>query len=71
MIHVVFGAGPLGLAVTGDLVARGQRVRVANRSGRAEVPADVEVVAADATDPAAARRVCEGAAVVYHCAKAP
>lgn len=39
-----------------------------NRSGKAAGVAGVEVVAADATDPAAARRVCEGAKVVYHCA---
>jgi nucleoside-diphosphate-sugar epimerase len=68
---VVFGAGPLGLAVTSALRRRGDVVRVATRSGQAPVPAGVEVVAADATDPAAARRACEGAAVVYHCAATP
>ena len=68
---VVFGAGPLGLAVTSALRGRGDVVRVATRSGHAPVPAGVEVVAADATDPAAARRACEGAAVVYHCAATP
>ena len=31
----------------------------------------MEVVAADVTDPAAARKVCEGAAVVFHCASGP
>jgi len=70
-LHVVFGTGPLGLAVMRALRRGGKRVRVVNRSGRAEAPSDVEVVAADATDRAAARRVCAGAAVVYHCAMAP
>lgn len=68
---VVFGAGPLGLAVTSALRRRGDAVRVATRGGQAPVPEGVEVVAADATDPAAARRACEGAAVVYHCAATP
>lgn len=53
------------------LVAGGQSVRVVSRSGRAEVPDGVEVVAADATDPAAARRACDGAAAVFHCANGP
>ena len=69
--NVVFGTGPLGLAVAGRLMSSGRRVRLVNRSGRADAPEGVEVVAADLTDPAAARRVCEGAAVVFHCASGP
>jgi nucleoside-diphosphate-sugar epimerase len=69
--NVVFGTGPLGLAVAGRLVSSGQRVRLVNRSGKADAPQEVEVVAADVTDPAAARKVCEGAAVVFHCASGP
>ena len=66
-MHVVFGTGPLGRAVMRELRVRGELVRMVNRSGRAEVPPDVEVVAADATERAAARRACAGAAGVYHC----
>jgi len=69
--NVVFGAGPLGLAVAGRLMSSGQRVRLVNRSGKADAPKGVEVVAADVTDPAAARSVCEGAAIVFHCASGP
>jgi nucleoside-diphosphate-sugar epimerase len=69
--HVVIGGGPLGLAVTRVLRRRGSIVRVVTRSGRAPVPEGVEVVAADATEPAGARRACQGAAVVYHCAATP
>jgi nucleoside-diphosphate-sugar epimerase len=69
--NVVFGTGPLGLAVARQLLAVGERVRLVNRSGKADSPPGVEVVAADATDPAAARRMCEGAAVVFHCASGP
>src|ERR1700737_2082422 len=69
--HVVFGTGPLGLAVAGRLMSSGQRVRLVNRSGKADPPQGAEVIAADVTDPAAARRVCEGAAIVFHCASGP
>jgi len=68
--NVVFGTGPLGLAVARRLVSSGQQVRLVNRSGNANIPHGAELAQADATDPEAARRVCEGAAVVYHCATA-
>jgi nucleoside-diphosphate-sugar epimerase len=66
--NVIFGAGPLGLAVAQRLVSLGKGVRLVNRSGKAQGPPGAEVFAADATDPAAARRSCEGARVVFHCA---
>jgi nucleoside-diphosphate-sugar epimerase len=58
----------LGLAVARHLAAAGMRVRLVNRSGHAPAPQGADVVAADATDVVASRKVCEGAAVVYHCA---
>ena len=71
-LHVVFGTGPLGRATVEALLERGLRVRWVSRSGRAaEVPPDVELRAADATDPAQARAATEGAAVVYNCTNAP
>lgn len=66
--NVIFGTGPLGLAVARRLVASGKGVRLVNRSGKALGPPGAEVFAADASDPAAARRACEGATVVFHCA---
>ncbi|MFE4414159.1 NAD-dependent epimerase/dehydratase family protein [Streptomyces sp. NPDC056821] len=54
-----------------QLLARGHRVRAVNRSGSAPVPAQVELVAADITDPQAMRSVSAGAAVLYNCAHAP
>lgn len=70
-LHVVLGAGPLGLAVVRHLARRTERVRLANRSGEAPVGGGVEVVAADLADPSEAERVSEGADVVYHCANPP
>ena len=69
--HVVIGAGPLGLAVVRELRRRGQPVRLVSRSGRAEAPSGAELIAADVSDPAQARRAFEGADVVYQCAAPP
>jgi nucleoside-diphosphate-sugar epimerase len=71
-LHVVLGAaGPLGLAVVRHLAAGGKRVRAAVRGRRADLPEGVEVVAADLAIAADTKRVCEGAAVVYHCVNPP
>lgn len=71
-LHVVFGAsGGAGGAVVRMLADQGKRVRAVSRSGGGPRPDGVEGFQADATDPAAARRACEGAAVVYHCVNVP
>jgi nucleoside-diphosphate-sugar epimerase len=70
-LHVVLGAGPLGLAVARHLAARGDRVRASVRSEPAELPEGVEVVNADLAVAADAKQACEGAAVVYHCVNPP
>lgn len=70
-LHVIFGTGPVGRAVMSELLARGRRVRMVNRSGRAELPAGVEIVAGDASDPGVTRAICQGAAVVYNCTNPP
>lgn len=70
-LHVVFGTGPLGRAVINELVARGRRVRAVNRRGAADLPASIEMAAADASDPAQARAASAGAAYIYNCLNAP
>src|SRR5271166_4031360 len=70
-LHVVFGTGPVGLAVMRELHGQGKRVRLVNRSGTAVAPAGVEVVQANAADPASTRQVCQDATVVYNCVNAP
>jgi len=66
-LHVVFGTGPVGRAVMRELLPRGVRVRMVNRSGRGSVPAGVELVGGDAADRSFAREASAGAAVVYQC----
>jgi Trk K+ transport system NAD-binding subunit len=54
-LHVVFGTGPVGLAVMDDLVRKNQHVRMVNRSSQADVAEGVEVVGGDAADSTFAR----------------
>jgi nucleoside-diphosphate-sugar epimerase len=70
-LHVVFGTGPVGLAVMDELVSKSKRVRMVNRSGRASVPHGVEVVGGDATDEVFAREASDGASVVYFALNPP
>ncbi|MGJ3237727.1 MAG: NAD-dependent epimerase/dehydratase family protein [Anaerolineae bacterium] len=69
-LHVIFGTGPLGQSVMRALHKRDVTVRMINRSGkRGEIPADVEVVSADAYDEAQVKTLTQGASVVYQCAQ--
>jgi nucleoside-diphosphate-sugar epimerase len=64
-IHVIFGTGAIGLATFDVLRSRGEAVRLVNRSGRAAVPRDVEIIGGDARDPVFATRAARGARVIY------
>lgn len=66
-VEVVFGAGPLGLAVAETVAARGRSVRLVTRSGRADISGRVQAVAADISDPDQASAAARGAATIYHC----
>ena len=70
-LHVVFGTGPVGLAVADELSRRGKRVRLVNRSGKAAAPEGAVVVGGDATDKAFAREASAGATVVYFALNPP
>ncbi|MFN8459115.1 MAG: NAD(P)H-binding protein [Anaerolineae bacterium] len=70
-LHLVFGSGPVGLAVIDALIARGKPVRLVTRSGKANVPTGVPVIKGDATDPTSTREVCKGASHVYNCTNPP
>lgn len=69
--HVVLGTGAIGLALVDELVDSGNSVRAVNRSGRADVPAGVEVRGGDLTDPTFAAAAVADAAVVYQCLNPP
>jgi nucleoside-diphosphate-sugar epimerase len=70
-LHVVFGFGQVGSALTAHLAGLGLPVRVVSRnrpSGRVD---GADWRAADATDPEAATEAAKGASVVYQCLNAP
>lgn len=65
-LHVVFGTGPVGLAVMDELLAQGKAVRMVNRRGRfAEIPEAVEVINGDATNLDFARHAAHDATHIY------
>ncbi|MEO7909937.1 MAG: NAD-dependent epimerase/dehydratase family protein [Roseiflexaceae bacterium] len=69
-LHVVFGTGPLGIWTMRELIERGKRVRLINRSGRKDgLPPGVEIAKGDAYDVASTTELTRGAAVVYQCAQ--
>lgn len=66
-LHVIFGTGPVGCWTARALRDLGLPVRAVNRSGHHPelLPADVEVVAADVSDPAQAIAAADGASAIY------
>jgi nucleoside-diphosphate-sugar epimerase len=70
-VHVVFGAGQVGRALSSHLTGLGLEVRVVSRSRPDSLESGVKWRAADASDPTAAVEAAEGASVVYQCLNAP
>ncbi len=70
-LHVIFGTGPLGMAVMRELATKGKSVRMVNTRGQADVPPGVEVVKGDSYSTDSTTELTRGAAVVYQCAMPP
>jgi len=71
-LHVIFGTGPVGLAVMDELLAKGKQVRVINRSGRkADIPQNVEVVTGDAMNAEFVKTASDGATHIYQALNPP
>jgi nucleoside-diphosphate-sugar epimerase len=68
MLHVIVGAGPVGVATANLLADRSAQVRVITRRGTGPERPEVERVAADATDSARLSELTKGAAALYNCA---
>ncbi len=69
-LHVIFGNGAIGRAITNELICRNKQVRVVNRTGNMlNPPAGIELVAADLYHPDEVRSVTKDAVVVYQCAQ--
>lgn len=70
-LNIVFGTGPLGYAVAEELLARGQSVKLVNRSGVGDIPQGATLSRADATNSERTREVCKNVKTVFHCAMPP
>lgn len=72
-LHVIFGTGPVGMAVMDELVRQGTRVRMVNRSGKTAepLPAGVELLSGNVAEPAFAVKAAAGAAVIYNALNPP
>jgi nucleoside-diphosphate-sugar epimerase len=70
-LHVVFGAGQVGRALSARLGELGLGVRVVSRHRPAALADAADWRPADASDPEAAVDAAQGAAVVYQCLNAP
>jgi nucleoside-diphosphate-sugar epimerase len=65
-LHVVFGAGQIGVPLALELVRRGHEVRMVRRSPGAP-PAGATLRTGDAGDPAFVAEATQGAVAIYHC----
>lgn len=70
-MHVIVGAGTIGGTTARLLAEAGERVRLVTRSGNGPDHANIERVAADATDAGTLRRLATGAVALYNCANPP
>ena len=71
--HVILGTGPVGCWIARTLRSQDFQVRAINRSGNrpALMPDDVQLVAADASDPEQAVEQAKDAAVIYEALNPP
>ncbi len=70
-LHVVFGTGQVGNALTAHLAGLGMAVRAVSRHRPPALAAGTDWRAADAADPEATADAAKGAAVIYQCLNAP
>jgi nucleoside-diphosphate-sugar epimerase len=70
-LHVVFGVGQVGRALSARLAGLGLAVRVLSLHRPAALAEGVEWQAVDASEPDAATDAAKGASVVYQCLNAP
>ena len=67
-IHVVVGAGIVGSTLAELLANDGQQVIVVTRSGSGPTHKNIELVAADASNPSKLLEIAPNAAAIYNCA---
>lgn len=71
--QVIFGTGPLGLAVMEQLLQKNIKILMVNTRGTADVPTEVQVVKGDATNLSSVLAICNShhISVIYQCIGLP
>lgn len=71
--HVIFGTGPLGLAIMEQLLQQNKKILMVNTRGEADIPSYVEVIKGDATNLSSVLDICKDrhVSVIYHCIGLP
>ncbi|WP_243061101.1 NAD-dependent epimerase/dehydratase family protein [Nocardioides sp. SR21] len=70
-LHVVVGAGPVGLATATELAAQGHEVLLVSRTGAGAAVPGARRVAADAADADRLTSLATGAVALYNCINPP
>lgn len=70
-LHVIFGTGPVGISLATELLERGKRVRLVNRSGKGQIPAGAELRKGDASRLDVVQELSQEASVLYNATHAP
>ncbi len=71
--NVIFGTGPLGLAVMEQLIQKNKKILMVNTRGQADVPPDVQVIKGDAGNLSSVLDIIHShhVSVIYHCIGLP
>lgn len=69
--EVIFGTGPLGLAVMEELIKDNKNIILVNRSSKFSTPKNVQLVQCDALNKNSVMNVCQNANTIYHCLGLP
>lgn len=72
-LHVIFGTGPVGMAIMDELCQKGYPIRMVNRSGKTaeSLPAGVELIRGDLSDEQFAIEATKSAGVLYNALNPP
>ncbi len=72
-LQVIFGTGPVGMAIMDELVKQGVPVRMVNRSGKTTepLPTGVELINGDVAEHTFASQAAQGASVLYNALNPP
>jgi nucleoside-diphosphate-sugar epimerase len=69
--HLIIGSGPVGMAVSDELLRKKIPAKIANKSGKVFTSTSMEVLKLNAADPKEVHKTAHHASVVYNCTNVP